>query len=374
MAGGDTPGARFHQVPATVVGDPEDYVGRPGFQHGGTGVAARWYGGARAVSAALTVAARSRGSHPVTSSTSVPWTSACTPPGMVPGWQFFSQVKPCLVPVLLASNTGRRAKEEGKVMVANSGSRLAGKVALVTGAARGIGRGIAESMAAEGARIVVHYRSREREAAETVAALEGLGTESLMFGADLTDSSAVRAMFRTAAEEFGGVDIVVANAGTNSSHAAAADTTDEEFDRLLEVNTRSTFFVLRQAAREIRDGGRIINVSSSSVENPQRGFAAYATTKAAALATVRVLAEELGERGITANTVMAGAVASGFLDPAGDAAQRLGEDLLRELARSAPAGRLGTPADIAAVATFLAGDDAAWVNGQTLLVNGGGRL
>lgn len=252
--------------------------------------------------------------------------------------------------------------------------RLGGKVALVTGAPRSIGRAIAEAMAGQGASVAVHYRSRREEALGAVEEMTSRGFDVLAVAADLTDGGAVVRMFEEVTGHFGGIDIVVANAGTTAPRASVAETTDEVFDRLLAVNTRATFAVLRQAARQIRDHGRIINVSSSSTWNPQPGIAAYATSKSGALTTIRVLAQELGARGITANSVVSGPVAAGFLDAEGDTARRLGEDTLARLAAAAPAGRLGTPADIASVAAFLAGEDAAWVNGQTIRVNGGGSL
>ena len=126
------------------------------------------------------------------------------------------------------------------------------------------------------------------------------------------------ALFDETRTHFGGVDIVVANAGTTAPLTPVADISDKLFDSLLNANTRATFYVLRQAARAVRDGGRIINISSSSVRFPAAGFAAYATSKSGALTTIGILATELGAREITANSIMAGVIAAGFLDPSGD--------------------------------------------------------
>jgi 3-oxoacyl-[acyl-carrier protein] reductase len=252
--------------------------------------------------------------------------------------------------------------------------RLEGKTALVTGAPRGLGLGIAQAMAEQGANVAVHFHNRVDEATAAVEDLRARGVDAEAFCGDLSDSSAVGSLFGEVIRRFGGIDIVVANAGASSSHAMVANISDDEFARLSRVNVNATFFVLREAARTIRDGGRIINVSSSSVRNPQSGFGAYATTKAAALATVRVLAQELGARSVTANSLVAGPVAAGFLDPSSPAVQHMGTSMLETLAKAAPAGRLGTPEDIGAVAAFLSGDDAVWVTGQDIVVNGGSSL
>lgn len=197
--------------------------------------------------------------------------------------------------------------------------RLHGKVALVTGAPRSIGRAIAESLSDDGASVVVHYRSRRDEAEATVAALRGRGAEAIALGGDLGDSKNVVALLAEARAKLGGIDIVVANAGVTSPLSPVAEISDDTFERVLSANTRATFYVLREAARTVRDGGRIINISSSSARFTLAGFGAYATSKAAANVTIGVLANELGPRGITANSIMAGPIDAGFLDPSGDA-------------------------------------------------------
>lgn len=247
--------------------------------------------------------------------------------------------------------------------------RLTGKTALVTGAPRSIGRAIAEALAQEGANIVLHYRSRHAEAEDAAKAIREQGVDVLPVAADLTCSSNVRELFDQAAAHFGGVDIVVANAGvTQKRLEPVAEISDEEFDRVLAVNTRGVFYVLREAARRIADGGRIINVSSSATQSAGAGFGAYATSKNGATATIRTLAKELAARGITANTVASGAVLDGFLAADSDV---LSPEMMRYVAASAPAGRMGQPRDIAAVARFLALPEAEWLTGQTLTVNGG---
>ena len=249
--------------------------------------------------------------------------------------------------------------------------RLAGRTAIITGAPRSIGRAIARALAAGGARVVVHHRSRPDEARATVADLQAAGEEAFAVGGDLTDSSAVGALFSAACERFGGVDIVVANAGRTSPVLPVAQIDDALFDTMLDANTRATFYVLREAARTVRDGGRIINISSSSVHFTPAGYAAYSTSKAGALTTTAILAHELGGRGITANSIMAGPIAAGFLDPAGAIVAGAPAGALDALAAAAPAGRLGRPEDIAGLAAFLAGPEAGWINGQTILANNG---
>ncbi|MFE2182386.1 SDR family oxidoreductase [Streptomyces sp. NPDC059455] len=246
--------------------------------------------------------------------------------------------------------------------------RLARRTALVTGAPRSIGRAIAEALAEEGANIVLHYRSRETEAHEAAEAIRKLGVDVLPLSADLTRSSSVRELFDLAIAYFGGLDIVVANAGVASRLQPVAEISDAEFDRVLAVNTRAVFYVLREAARRLSDGGRIINISSSSTQSAGAGFGAYATSKNGANATIRTLAKELSSRGITANSIHSGAVGDGFLAVDGGV---LGPEMTQYVAASAPAGRLGEPSDIAPVARFLALPEAEWINGQALVVNGG---
>nr|WP_294570084.1 SDR family NAD(P)-dependent oxidoreductase [uncultured Arthrobacter sp.] len=204
-----------------------------------------------------------------------------------------------------------------------------GKVALVTGAPRSIGRAIVESLSDDGASVVVHFRSRRDEADAAVAALRGRGAEAIANGGDLADGRNVAALFAETRAALGGIDIVVANAGATTAPAPVADISDKDFERLLSSNTRATFYVLRQAARTVRDGGRIINISSSSVQFAPAGYGAYATSKAGANTTIGVLANELGPRGITANSIMAGPIDAGFLDPSGD------------LVKGAPDGTIG---------------------------------
>ena len=251
---------------------------------------------------------------------------------------------------------------------------LRGKVAIVTGARRSIGEAIVRALAEQGAKVVVHYRSGRDEAEKLVAELCASGSDAVALGGNLSRSAEVKALFDESEVLYGGVDIIVANAGATAVPSATAEVTDEVFEFVIDSNTRATFYVLREAARKIRDGGRIINISSSSVRFELPGFSAYATSKAGALTTIGILAKELGARGITANSIMAGPIASGFLDPNGEIVSSAPDGLIDDLASAAPSHRLGLPSDIAPLAVFLASAEAGWINGQTILTNNGATV
>lgn len=241
-------------------------------------------------------------------------------------------------------------------------SPLNGKVAIVTGAARSIGRAIAERLARDGAAVVINYRSRDAEAQEAVQAIEAVGGRALAVPGDLTDVAAIEELFRTAVRAFGRVDIVVANAGV-TMRVPLQEITEADYDRLFGVNTRSTLFVLREAARHLSEGGRIVNISSSTTEFPSPGLGLYAASKAAAKVAVAVLAKELAPRGITVNSLVVGATDAGFLDD-------FAEEEKVTLKQLHPFGRLGTPEDAADAVAFLASRDARWISGQSVLANG----
>jgi 3-oxoacyl-[acyl-carrier protein] reductase len=238
------------------------------------------------------------------------------------------------------------------------------RAAIVTGASRGIGAAIAERLAAAGIAVVVNY-TRSREAAEqAVARIEAAGGRALAVPGDIADPATPQALFDAAEQAFGGADILVNNAGVMEL-GAIADMSDAAFARQLEVNVAGVFRTLREAARRLRDGGRIVNFSSSVVGLYQPGYGAYAATKAATEAMTHVLAKELAPRGITVNVVAPGPTETDMF---------LGgksPELLRAIAASNPFGRFGQPREIAEVVAFLAGQESSWVSGQTLRVNGG---
>ena len=239
-----------------------------------------------------------------------------------------------------------------------------GKVAIVTGASGGIGAAVAERLARDGFTGVVNFAAGHAPAEALVRKIEAAGGHALAAQADVADAEAVARMFHAAETAFGGVDVLVNNAGIMVL-AGIADSDDALFDRQVAVNLKGSFNTMREAARRLRSGGRIINFSSSVVGFRQPTYGVYAATKAGIEAMTSVLAKEMRGRGITVNAVAPGPTATGlFLDGKSP-------EVIDRLARLAPLERLGTPDDIAAVVAFLAGPDGAWVNGQTLRANGG---
>ncbi len=237
------------------------------------------------------------------------------------------------------------------------------RVAIVTGGSRGIGREAAERLAADGFAVVVVYGGNKDEAQAAVDAIGAKGSQAIAAQADVADEHAVAAVFDTAEKTFGGVDVVVHAAGTLYL-APVADLDLDRLDRLHRTNIRGTFVVDQQAARRVRDGGAIINFSTSVLGLALPGYAAYAATKGAVEAITLVLARELRGRDITVNAVAPGPTATALFLDGKD------EETIASMAAQPPLERLGTPSDIAEVVSFLAGP-ARWVNGQVLRANGG---
>ncbi|MDQ0751894.1 3-oxoacyl-[acyl-carrier protein] reductase [Streptomyces africanus] len=246
-------------------------------------------------------------------------------------------------------------------------STLSGKVALVTGASKGIGRAVAERLAADGARVGVHYNSSEAAAKEVVNAIEAEGGQAFLVRAELGvdgDATALWAEFDKAAD---GLDILVNNAGAGLL-APIGHVQEADFDKLVAVNVKSLFFVIQQGLDRLRDGGRIINVSSATTRIAMPNVVAYSMTKGAMNTLTLTLAEALAPRGITVN-----AVAPGIIDT--DFNPWLAHPQMRALAESWSAfGRTGTPADVAGVAGFLASPAGGWVSGQVIDVSGASSL
>lgn len=238
-----------------------------------------------------------------------------------------------------------------------------GRVAIVTGGSRGIGRQSAERLAADGLAVVIAYANNDQEAQDTVAAIQAAGGTAAAIKVDVSDEQAVETLFVTAEQTHGGVDVVVHAAGIMLLKPLA-EFTVEDFDRMHRVNVRGTFLVNRQAARRVRPGGAIINLSSSVVELALPTYAPYAASKGAVDALSRILAREMRGRDITVNAVAPGPTATDlFLDGKDQAT-------IDRMAKMNPLERLGTPQDIAEVVSFLAGP-GRWINGQVILVNGG---
>jgi 3-oxoacyl-[acyl-carrier protein] reductase len=238
------------------------------------------------------------------------------------------------------------------------------KVAIVTGASGGIGGAVAERLARDGFTVVVNYAGQAQPAEDLVRRIEAAGGKAVAHQADIADPEAVRKMFEAAQTAFGGVDVLINNAGIMKL-ATIADSDDALFDSQIAVNLKGTFNTLREAARRLRDGGRLVNVSSSVVGLLQPTYGIYAATKAAVEAMTSILTKELRGRNITVNAIAPGPTATKlFLDGKP-------QEVVDRLAKLAPLERLGQPEDIAAAIAFLVGPDGTWINGQTLRANGG---
>jgi 3-oxoacyl-[acyl-carrier protein] reductase len=239
-----------------------------------------------------------------------------------------------------------------------------GKIAIVTGGAGGIGAAVCERLARDGFTVVVNYAGSTAAAEALTARIESAGGRAVTAQADIADAGQVARMFASAEAAFGGVDVLINNAGIMNL-ATIKDSSDELFDRHIEVNLKGTFNTLREGARRLRDGGRIVNFSSSITSRLVPTYGVYAATKAAVEAMTSILAKELRGRNITVNAIAPGPIATKlFLDGKP-------QELIDQLAKMAPLERLGQPQDIADVVAFLAGPDGAWIDGQTLRANGG---
>ena len=238
------------------------------------------------------------------------------------------------------------------------------KVAIVTGASRGIGAAVAERLARDGFTVIINYSGNTAPADALARKIEGKGGRALTVRADVSDGAAMRGMFDAAEAAFGGVDVLVNNAGLMKL-SKIADSDDALFDSQIAVNLKGTFNGLREAARHLRNGGRIVNFSTSVVGLRFETYGVYVATKAAVEAMTPVLAKELRGRSITVNAVAPGPTATDlFLNGKSP-------ELIDRMSKMNPFERLGTPEDIAAAVAFLVGPDGSWINGQVLRANGG---
>lgn len=242
---------------------------------------------------------------------------------------------------------------------------LQGKTAVVTGGSRGIGRAIVERLAREGAHVVFSYAKDKDHAVEVEQKVSRGGGRAHGIQADFTDPANAERLMKQADDLLEGLDILVNNVALAFTPTTIADTDEDLYDQVMATNTKSTFLTIRYAARNMRDAGRIINISTVNTVRPAPGIAMYTASKGAIEQLTAAAAMELGSRSITVN-----AVSPGFTDTDLLRASN-GEQALAQIPRLTPLGRIGQPADIADVVAFLAGPDGRWLTGQNLHANGG---
>lgn len=238
------------------------------------------------------------------------------------------------------------------------------RVAIVTGSSRGLGAAIARRLASDGFAVIINYAGGANAAAKLVDEIEKAGGRAIASQADVSDPAAVKQMFDSAEAAYGGIDVLVNNAGIMKL-APIAQVDDSAFNQMIAVNLRGTFNGLREAGRRLRDGGRIVNISTSVVGLYLPAYGVYAATKAAVEAFTHILAKELGGRSITVNAVAPGPVATELFFEGKDQAT------IERLKEMVPLGRLGEVDDIAGAVSLLVGPDGGWINGQIVRVNGG---
>lgn len=238
------------------------------------------------------------------------------------------------------------------------------KVAIVTGASRGIGAAVAERLARDGLAVIVNYSGDAAPAEALVRKIEQAGGRALPAKADVSDAAAVRGLFEASEAAFGGVDVLVNCAGIMTLEKLV-DVDDASFDRQVAINLKGTFNTLREAAKRMRDGGRIVNFSTSVVGTKLETYSVYVATKAAVEAMTPILAKEMRGRNITVNAVAPGPTATELF------LTGKSPELIERMSKIPPLERIATPEDIAGAVAFLAGPDGGWVNAQVLRVNGG---
>ncbi|MEU6284267.1 glucose 1-dehydrogenase [Streptomyces sp. NPDC047028] len=242
---------------------------------------------------------------------------------------------------------------------------LDGRGAVVTGGSRGIGRAIVQRLCREGAKVVFNFATNEEAAAEVVRSVQADGGQAHAVRLDLADPDGPEQLMETAETHLGALDILVNNAAISHTPTPLAETDTAVFDHVMAVNARSVFLTTRHAARRMRDGGRIVNISTLNTVRPAPGIAPYAASKGAVEQLTAVAARELGPRGITVNTVSPGATDTEMLHAANP------PQAIQTVAGMTPLGRLGQPGDIADVVAFLVGPDARWITRQNLRAAGG---
>ena len=244
------------------------------------------------------------------------------------------------------------------------GTETAARVAVVIGGSRGIGRAIVERLTRDGLHVVFSYATNEQAAKEVLEAVRTHDGEARALQADLARLDQVRALFDEAERRYGRLDVCVCNAATGRL-VTIADATEEDYDAVMGANAKGTFFAMQEAARRLREGGRIVNLSTLNTVLAAPSNALYQGSKGAIEQFTRVAARELGARGITVNAVAPGATDTDLLRSMNP------PESLASIPRLTPLGRLGTPEDIARVVAFLVGPDSGWITGQVIFAGGG---
>ena len=247
--------------------------------------------------------------------------------------------------------------------------KLTGKVAVVTGASKGIGAGIAKGLAAEGASVVVNYASSKKGADAVVAEITGKGGKAIAVQGDVAKAAEVQRLFAETTKEFGRLDVLVNNAGVYQ-FGALDEITEEQFHRLFDTNVLGLLLATQEAAKHFSgEGGSVINIGSTVSQITPPASAVYTATKGAVDAVTHVLAKELGPKKIRVNSINPGMVETEGTHTAGF----IGSDFQTSLVAQTPLGRIGQPEDITPIAVFLASADSGWLTGETLLASGGVR-
>jgi 3-oxoacyl-[acyl-carrier protein] reductase len=247
-------------------------------------------------------------------------------------------------------------------------SKLKGKVAVVTGASKGIGAGIAKALAAEGASVVVNYASSKEGAEKVVKSITDAGGKAVAVGGDVSKAGDAKKIIDAAIQNFGKLDILVNNSGVYEFQPIE-NVNEEHFRRIFDVNVLGLLLTTKEAVKHLKEGGSIINIGSAVTEITPPASAVYTGTKGAVDAITGVLARELGPRKIRVNALNPGMVETEGTHTAGF----IGSDFQKRLEADAPLGRIGQVKDIASIATFLASDDSGWLTGERLVASGGLR-
>lgn len=246
------------------------------------------------------------------------------------------------------------------------------KIALITGGSRGLGKNAALKLAGQGVGVVVTYRAREQEAADVVASIEAAGGKAAALRLDVSDTGSFTSFAASLQQQLAAkwqrtsFDFLVNNAGVGA-HASFADTTEAQFDELLNIHFKGVFFLTQQLAPMVADGGRILNVSTGLTRFALPGFAAYAAMKGAVEVLTKYLAKELSQRGIAVNVIAPGAIETDF----GGGAVRDNAELNAFIASQTALGRVGLPDDIGGAIAALLSDSSGWINGQRIEASGG---